>query len=177
MKQQAKIPWTLRWALKRTSITARMAMAITTLEAVLDELDLRSTDLERLIDGFWRFVEGSVALDDWDDETRSGIGDIIDALSGDVSEFPPGSPFRGLPRFVLEMIYHTAEVGGANMYGGTGSYSPPTYAHTLAVLETALRNGFAIPPVKRFRASPFSEENGWGTSRPREFFRNRLAGP
>lgn len=170
LKRQATIPWSVRWALKRISITGRMALAVTVLETVRDQLDLRSPGLDGVLDRFWRFVDGSAELSDWDDETRAAIGEITDVLFGHRSELPAGSAFRGLPRFVMEMIYHTAEIGGANMYGGTGSYSPATYAHIMAVLEAALSHGFAIPPLKRFRASRFSEEDGWGAPRPREFF-------
>jgi hypothetical protein len=164
------VPRETQEVLKHVSIKGRMAMAVRCLERVLERQRLSPSERDALLEEFWAFVEKE-DLGAWDrhrrgNEALMAVGDFIEQGW----ELPAGSGLRDLPRFVLEMIYKTDELGMGDLYGAVKSYSLETHAALLRVLDLALEHGFDIPPVEPFLKSPFTQERGWGASVPRTFF-------
>ena len=156
-------------SLMETSISGRMALAITCFERYCETKGIRDPSLEELIDKLWEFVERD-DLDKWESEVYGVTKDLMDAVK---RQRKPADPlFVLLPAEGRQMLYTLIEkIGCGNLYAGTLGYSLDTLWPTLLVLRQAMDAGVASPDLGPFQRSRFSEFQGWGNRVPRMFFR------
>jgi hypothetical protein len=163
--------------LKRTAIRARVALALTCVQNVIDQYRVHDARIKELTDVLWRFVE--------DDQ----LGDVDVAWSkSQISEFlwkvvedgaPMPDAYCGRPEFLPQLLYDALWIGLANMDAGVVSYSEESFDHTVKVLELCEQHDVPIPPLSRFARLPFADAEypsrdygkyGWGPAVPRSFF-------
>ena len=158
-------------AIRRTSIRGRMALALRTLERMLDHFGIQNPVLDSLIDALWGFVEAS-NLAAWEQGIRqSSLADLIDLVDFG-RQVPPDTGLPELPAPVLRAIYEIfAELAEGEMYGGVVGFSQPTSDATVRVVQLARDEGVPLPRVEPYpQLAPFSEKGGWGRPTPRSVF-------
>ncbi len=115
-------------------------------------------------------MEEHLNLDEASRET--GLSDFLFEF---VEDGAPES-YRGLPGFLLQMLYDTLWIGIADYYGAVVSFSEESFDHTVNVLELCEKNRVQIPSLGTFAQLPFSRadywprDHGYGPVVPRSYF-------
>lgn len=186
-------------SLKTISIRGRMALAATCFEHACKALGVWDEVILNLIEYLWAFVS-STEIETWEFNfpgdaryvihlVTNGldnvcVGDYARLVNRDsdnirvanyaIDEAPltkVNPAYLQLPLILLYMIHTIYEdIGGGNLYSGTGEYSEPTHTGISRVLTCMEVIGLSIPDLAPFQKSSFLEEHGWGNPAPRSFF-------
>lgn len=158
--------------IKSLSIRGRVAFCAACLEKVQSEFNLKTKEMDKIINTLWEFTQTDV-FDKWEIKATEISPDTIleahpdnkfeDYESLSVEELENLKNFYlTLPREILEMVSWSFEVGQSNLYGNTGDYSKPSFQAVRKVLKLMELLKIAPPNLETFTFSKFSEEFGWG---------------
>ena len=166
---------------KDISIRGRLAYGMICLENALRQFGIKDELLDNIIlPRIWEFTSSS-HLDDWEIQINEiDPTCVLDVeLTADTFDLTTLSfnnytkllrLYKTLPNDIVELIADTIRIGVANIYAGTESYSPLTLVPLTDVFKTCKKIGLNLPSVETFKNSAFSESQGWGDERPREYF-------
>jgi len=167
--------------IKKISIRGRFAYGLICLQKVIEEIDLKLPELEKLIQEMWE-ITNSDKLGWWQDllienNPKVVIGDyeifkneeltfeeIGFTTIVDINEFESRAKFlKKIPSPVLEILNKLNEIGNRNLFAGCGEYSKLTLEPTIELIEIldSIPN-FKRPKVELMKFSKFNENNGWG---------------
>jgi hypothetical protein len=172
-------------AVARISIRGRMALGARCFDDVCAHFGIAAPEVRALSDYFWSYTDAEdlgawesdfplAASDAW--ELMVVVADPSKTLGAgwDQTPDPIGQVlpvFLGLPLVVVTMmVIIFDDIGRGNLYSGVVDHSPATRDATLRVLACVQQLGLPLPDLAPFLRSPFTEANGWGEPRPREFF-------
>jgi hypothetical protein len=164
--------------LKQLSIRSRMALGITCLERLLKGFAI-AHPLCKVIDHLWEFTSSN-QLDDWLDIAYEMAPDcILDPHPTAIENFSFLSTdfvkelkttYNSLPDDIIKAIEAVISIGMNNIYSGVENYRPRTLQPLREVLKITQSNEVSIPDIDIFLRSPFSEQDGWGEARSKQFF-------
>lgn len=167
--------------IKLTSIRGRFAFGVFCIEKYIDENNLKSRWIDKLIPTLWEFTSTD-RMDLWEEK----IGDLTplnildDSPKNHHSDYKSlsESEFIELKKYyfelndgLIQMIDETIEIGLGNLYGGTGEFSQSTFESTLFVYKLANKLLKEKPNFDNFFKSKFTEFHGWGNNVRRDFFK------
>lgn len=156
--------------LKKISIRGRVAYCICLCKAALKKECIDSNLINTAFGKIGIFCE-SEALDVWENEVSEYMPCVLLDEKSDFSTFKYinevtalglKKEYASLPKYIVEMIDNTIEVGLANLYGGTGMYSEPSLICSLDVIRLAISNNVCLLPLDDYFKYSFSDEFGWG---------------
>lgn len=179
------LPHGVAEAVGRISIRGRMALAARCFDDACAHFGLDDPEMRALSDCFWSFTS-TMDMGAWETSIPDGAPqtDELMKVTSDpsithgpswktapdsISETPPAylrMPF-GLAVMVVLMY---DEIGRGNLYSGVQDGSRGTWNATLRMLACMRQMGLPLPALEPFLRSPFTEDEGWGLPRPREFF-------
>jgi hypothetical protein len=133
--------------------------------------------LWEVIDKAWKFTELPI-VDKWADEIKEYIPwGILDPYEHAFEENEYISIDKAIqlkklynqtPKFIVEMLDEVVLIALNNLYVG---FSMNAGLESLAkVIKCMRQNEVQLPDIKRFLVSKFSEKEGLGTERSREYF-------
>lgn len=160
--------------IKSISIRGRYAFGVKCIQQFLEEQKIKGKWIDRLILVLKEFTNTD-KLDEWDDKISEldpenildkhpdnkaeDYQSLTDQEFNDLQNF-----YNSLPNQLTKLISNVIYIGTGNLYGGTGSYSEPTFETTLKVIEQS-KNILSTPPnINNFTFSKFSEFHGWGNN-------------
>jgi hypothetical protein len=91
--------------LKRTAIRARVALALTCIQNVVDQYRIHDERITELTDVLWRFVEDGT-LNLYDGWTEAQVSEILSDVVEDGVPLPDS--YRGWPDFLPQLLYEAA---------------------------------------------------------------------
>ena len=160
--------------LKGISIRGRMVFCILTLEELFKAINLLEDNNSIKLRNKLKEFTSSNRLDLWEQEINEydplSILDIH--IDNNYEEYSYLSKeellkfrdfYLNLPKYILELISNTIEVGAGNIYGATGKYSSFTLSPTIKVISYLNNEKKILKTAKMIsRKSPFIQNNGWG---------------
>lgn len=160
---------TLKKFFEPISIIGRFAFGVTCLERICEEWQIKSQQMNELIDILWTFTSTKNVSDWWEFQV-SEIRDIAD----NTNETPAKFGFEFLPKdkqeTLTEIIEEVIWIGAENLYGGFKSEF--TMVHTLRVASLLNKNNVELPDLKPFQKSKVTKYQGWGFAVDKSFFKN-----
>ena len=159
---------------KEISIRGRLAYGARCLENALAQYAINEKLLTQLLlPRIWEFTR-SEDLSAWEQEINQIDPDVLlDAgaqRSMSTQEATLFQLYHSLPTFITEMISDVIEIGTANLYGGTGSYSVHSLKPLERVIQSCKSHNISLPDLAPFYKTRFEEEHGWGKERDQNFY-------
>lgn len=136
--------------LKKVSIRGRVAYCVCLCKEALIEEHISSELLTVALKKIGTFCE-SDTLDIWEKEISEYMPCVLQDKKNNFNTFENSSnpdalrlkkEYERLPKYIVDMIDNTIEVGLANLYGGTGIYSESSLKCCLDVVQLAINNIF-----------------------------------
>jgi hypothetical protein len=140
------------------SMAARMAMALTCIEAAARAEGLTPGPIDDVVDLLWRFVE-SEDLSAWEGE----LVRMQDATEG-FARLP-------VPDWVRQMLHECATHGDSYVCSAIEDVGPESLRALLRLFAIAEDHGYRLPDTQTFLQSSFAELDGWGGRHPRDWYR------
>jgi hypothetical protein len=166
--------WQVR-RFKKVSMIGRVAYALACTELIANKLGIASPELARLLAVLWSFT-GTDDLGDWEENVNLIAGDILNHVEWLELQrhpgipLPPQSHYFGWPEPLLRAVDIAVSIGKSELYGTIKEYGQESIALLGTLLGIVKEQGIHPPDLSRFATSRFTEERGWGLSRPREYF-------
>ncbi|SER52957.1 hypothetical protein SAMN04488559_101217 [Isobaculum melis] len=137
------------------SINGRIAFAISCLEKVLDEENIKNHLLIKNIDYFWEFVS-SDSLDIWDDQVSSFPTNLNDFIE----RYHLKNHKSDKVIIIFELFDLIIDIGRANLYGAF--QSELTLKQLDKIIEIMTVNSYKLPNLLFFQKSKVTDYHGWG---------------
>src|SRR5688500_18590466 len=180
-----ELPADVAEAIGRISIRGRMALGARCFDDACAYFGLDDPEMRALSDCFWSYTS-AMDLGVWETTIPDGAPHVHELMQVTSDPFvttgpswknTPDSASRTPPSYMrmplglavlVVLIYD--EIGAGNLYAGVTYDSPGTRDGTLRMLGCMRQMGLPLPALEPFLRSPFTEDEGWGHPRPREFF-------
>ena len=155
--------------LKRISIRGRMYLCLICIENAFKHHNINNDESKLIIKIIREFLD-SDNLSDWE-ELANNIQPInILDNKFNIYDFSFEHKivlklklfYAHIPRYLVEMIDYTLNVGLNNLYGGTGEYSSLTLEPVLKVKEICKENNIEFPDINNFLKYSYQDNDGWG---------------
>jgi len=159
---------------KKISIIGRLAFGVTCLEQYIQEQNLESKWLDRIINVLWEFTISKDAtgwnnriseldpnniLDKNPCNKASDYDTLTELEFNELKKY-----YGGLPKDLLLLIDLVIDVGTSNLYGATGDYSKSTLESTMMIYKFSQEKIDKMIDINKFKISKFSEQGGWGNA-------------
>jgi hypothetical protein len=165
------------------SIRGRVAFGICCLENALTQLGYPLTEWQLVLAQLWKYTEQSM-LDDWHEVTAEYVPEaVLEELPFDKkgNEYVSqelnaalGMLYRGVPRFIHELIDEIFWAGTIELYGALVNGGEQSLLHTLAMVKLMKDNTIPLPGYPAYTV--FLElSGGWGKPFTREYLLSKLA--
>lgn len=170
LPKKNNIPMVEMDKLKKISIRGRVAYCICLCKAALKKEFIESILLDVVFKKIGSFCEIGT-LDVWENDVSEYMPCVLLDEKLDFSTFKYISEatalelkehYESVPKYIVEMIDNTIEVGLANLYAGTGMYSESSLICCLDVMKLCISNNVYLLPLDDYLKYSFGHKNGWG---------------
>jgi len=145
------------------SVRGRVAYGAACLEKATEALQAKTPKMDVFLGFLWGFAS-TVLFDEWEEKSKKFVFRSPETFK---KFFSLGEMEEEDLTFLYELQRDALEAASANLGSGHTGF---TMEPTIRVVKLMWKNGFALPSVKPFRRSSFSESGGWGDPREPGFF-------
>jgi hypothetical protein len=162
-----------REALTHIGLRVRVGIALACVERMIAQHSIADDRVEELVEALWAFAE---VPDDGEADERwrntQAADDLLEAI--DKGNSLPDS-YQHVPRYIARALYDT--LWSITVYVNNYLHDGGEESHFMIVrvLDLCTQHGVPLPSIEHFSHLSIDEDEGWGRTMPRSFFREALA--
>nr|WP_263323147.1 hypothetical protein [Neobacillus sp. Marseille-Q6967] len=152
------------------AIIGRFAFGVTCLERICEEWQVKSQQMNELIEILWTLTSTKDVCDWWEFQVSEIVWDIEDNKNETPAKFGFEFLQKDKQETLTEIIVNVCWIAGNNLFSAFRSEHSMVY--TLRVASLLKANNVELPDLKPFQKSKVTEYQGWGNSVDKSFFKN-----